>query len=117
VREFPSPAAGLAPHSPLGSQGASASASTQPATTGTPVAGLHGGPDLQVAPLASIPTSTVRCRSTAISGLLGVVGLALLASVWPLWPASAGWSLALPLVAFIWGLSSLAMGLLFAQRS
>lgn len=110
VLEFPSQSAGLVSQSPPVAALSQVSAAVP---SGTAVTAVPAG---QIAPVASLASNAVPCRSSAISALLAAAGLALLASAWPLWPATAGWSLALPLLALTWGASSLALGLMFAQR-
>jgi len=107
VLEFPSQSAGLVSQSPPVAALSQVSAAVP---SGTAVTAVPAG---QIAPVASLASNAV---PSAISALLAAAGLALLASAWPLWPATAGWSLALPLLALTWGASSLALGLMFAQR-
>jgi len=111
VLEFSSQSAGLVSQSPPMAALSQVSAEV-PASSA--VTAVSAG---QIAPVASLASNAVPCRSSAISALLAITGVALLACVWPLWPATAGWSSALPILALVWGASSLALGLMFAQRN
>jgi hypothetical protein len=111
VLEFSSQSAGLVSQSPP------VAAVSQVLTEAPASSAVTAVPAGQIAPVASLASNAVPCRSSAISALLATAGVALLACVWPLWPATAGWSLALPILALVWGASSLALGLMFAQRN